>query len=261
MNPPILVLIDLNEESRAVRAKKIKEAVKKDDRFLLCETTEKLPLDLQFRLDDQTMNVELKDFTGDHQSDFLASLEGHLYEQILTARELGDPVAIVVLGGDPEFAQAAAKSAFSRGFRGKAAVDKIFEYSSMADGFEANCVGLNIPVWHFSDNPYKRLLSRVRKILQGGDLTGFRPAPAEGERKAVGLSMLIGNGIGPAKATSILEKFRIVLEPIQEDTYLNDCEGIGPKLAELAGRSMEVPTDLIFRPKERKARTGKAKAK
>jgi hypothetical protein len=104
------------------------------------------------------------------------------------------------------------------------------------------------------------MLLRVRKILQGGDLTGFAPAPAEGERRAVGLSILAGRGIGPTKAGAILQKFQLVLEPYEDDCYLTDCDGIGEVLAMQLFNSHDILIDSMYvlRPKPRKSR---AKAK
>jgi ribosomal protein S13 len=97
------------------------------------------------------------------------------------------------------------------------------------------------------------MLLRVRKILEGGDLSCFRPSTAEGERKAVGLALLIGNGIGPARSESILEKFNLTLQAKNPDTYLSDCKGIGPKLAFIIQESFDLPPDMTMRPKARKA--------
>jgi hypothetical protein len=228
---PILASIDTNEAHR-YRAERFRKALRVDGHFLLGKV-KNLSHDMRFQWEGQTLNIELKDFTGDYQSDYVASIinqEGRLYQQVLTGRELQDPLIIVVLGGDTEIASAIAETVFSRGFQGQAAKDKIIEYTQMVEDFEANCEGCNIRVWRLKENPYGRMLLRVRKILEGGDLSCFRPSPADGERKFVGLSLLIGNGIGPARSQSILEKFNLTLEPKKPDTYLNDCDGIGPKL-------------------------------
>ena len=118
--------------------------------------------------------------------------------------------------------------------------EKLMEYFRMVEGFEANCIALNVQVWRLKTDPYKRMLLRVRKILEGGDLSGFAPAPDEGERQAVGLSILAGRGVGPKKARAVLEKFMIELAPrgdcVDDDgelccPVLEDVPGIGPKLA------------------------------
>jgi hypothetical protein len=101
------------------------------------------------------------------------------------------------------------------------------------------------------------MLLRVRKILEGGDLTGFAPAPADGERRAVGLSILAGKGIGTTKAAAILEKFQLILEPWTDDCYLTDCTGIGEKLARQLGDSKNIAVDcrhVLRPPKPKKAR-------
>jgi ribosomal protein S13 len=101
------------------------------------------------------------------------------------------------------------------------------------------------------------MLLRVRKILEGGDLTGFAPAPANGERQAVGLSILAGKGIGPAKARAILGKFWIELAPATAENYLTDCDGIGRKLAMSIASQIHIGGDHAVRPKKQKAEVPK----
>jgi hypothetical protein len=255
---PILVSIDTNEAHRP-RAERFRKALVADRQFLLGKA-KSLSHDLRFQQEGQTLNVELKDFTGDCQSDYVASIinqEGRLYQQVLAGRERQDPLIIVVLGGDLEVASAIAKMVFSRGFQGQEAEDKIIEYTQMVESFEANCEGCNIRVWRLKENPYGRMLLRVRKILEGGNLSCFRPSPADGERKLVGLSMLIGNGIGPARSQGILEKFDLTLEPKKPDTYLSDCKGIGPKLASVIQESLNLPHEVAARPKTQKSGRGR----
>jgi len=252
---PILVSLDTNEAHRP-RAMHTRKSVEADEHFRLWKV-KNLSHDIRFQWIDRAVNIELKDFTGDHQSDYVASIinpEGRLYKQVLTGRELQDPMIIIVLGGDSDVASAIAKAVSGRGFRGLEAADKITEYTDMIESFEANCEGCNIRMWRLKENPYGRMLLRVRKILKGGDLLGFRPSPAEGERKLAGLSLLIGNGIGPARARSILERFNLILEPKKPDTYLNDCNGIGPKLALTIQEALDLPHDVTIRPKSRKVR-------
>ena len=154
---------------------------------------------------------------------------------------MGEPLVIVILGDDQDVAKAIAKSVFSRGHSGNSAAEKIAEYSAMVDGFEANCIALGVPVWRLREAPFKRLLLRVRKLLEGGDLSGFAPKPADGERQAVGLSILAGRGVGPKMAANILERYNLCL--ILRDGYcgdLEDCDGIGPKRAETIRKNLEV---------------------
>ncbi len=252
---PILVSLDTDEAHRS-RAARLRRSIQVDGHFLLGKV-ESLSHDMRFQQDGQALNIELKGFTGDHQSDYVASIinqEGHLYQQVLTGRELQNPLIIVVLGGDAEVSSSIARTVFSRGLQGQEAEDKIIEYASMVEDFEASCEGYNIRVWRLQENPYGRMLLRVRKILEGGDLSCFRPNPADGERKFVGLSVLIGNGIGPARSQSILEKFDLTLKPKKPDTYLTDCRGIGQRLASVVQKSLNLPLEITTRPKMGKVR-------
>jgi hypothetical protein len=255
MIPPIRVFLDINEAHRA-RAKKIKAAILKDGHFLL-ERPKSCPFDLSFQWEGKTINVELKDFTGgiESQSDYVSSIvnqSSHLYRQILRGRELQDPLIIVVLGDDAEVVQAATNIVLNRGLRGQEAENRICEYLSMVQNFEAACIGMNISVWHLKIDPWMRMLLNVREILQAGELTSFRPRPDAGERQAVGLSLLCGKGLGPARSHGILEKFNISLLPKQPDTYLDDCPGIGPKLAAIVQDALFVNPDYVRRPKGKK---------
>ena len=235
---PILVSLDPNEAARP-RAKYVREAVADDEHFY-SPIGEKasLPFDLRFIQEGKTLHIEIKDFTGDGNSDYLSSiLSGHLWEQCLAAQELGEPMIIAVLGDDRDVNEAI-KTAASRNHRVDA--KKLFQYFQMVDGFEANCMGLGIQVWRLKTDPWKRLLLRVRKILEGGDLAGFAPSPAEGERRAVALSILAGDGIGATKAKNILQKFDLCLRPKIAIGCLEDCDGIGPKLASTIRKNLEV---------------------
>ena len=271
ISPPILVSMDPNEAARP-RAKYVREAVADDEhfyspigekaslpfdmRFYFHQECENLQKDVNCEPCDQgpcefgkTLHIELKDFSEEGNSDYLASiLNGHLWEQCLAARELGEPVIIAVLGDDHDIQKAIRKAA-GEGRKGKSRsfdINKFEQYSRLVDGFEANCLGLGTQVWHLGYNQFPRLLLRVRKILEGGDLSGFAPSPAEGERQVVGLSILAGRGVGTTKAKAILEKFKLVLMPRDEDSYgyedicLEDCSGIGPKLAATIRKNIEV---------------------
>ena len=233
--------IDSNEAMRP-RADLIRKAIETDRHFKEIPPDEPIPFDLEFWTEDNIENaihVELKDFTGDNHSDYLGSiLSGHLWGQCLAAREIGEPFVIAVFGDDNDVGAAIRKAA-SRKHR----MDpkKLMQYYEMVEGFEANCIGLGIPVWRLKTDPWKRLLLRVRKLLEGGDLSGFCPKPADGERQTVGLSILAGRGVGPKMAANILERYNLCL--VLKDGFcgdLVDCEGIGPKRAETIRKNLEV---------------------
>ena len=274
----ITVSLSPNEAMRP-RAAKILAAIRADERFVEGQS-EELPFDLRismgktecvedsigcqaFLKSEKVFHVELKDFSEDNGSDYLSSiLNGHLYEQILAAREAHSPVAVVVIGDDNDVGAAIRKAASHDQGGHRVDPKKLMEYYRMVEGFEANCIALGVPVWRLKTDPYGRLLLRVRKILEGGDLTGFAPAPAEGERQAVGLSILAGRGIGPTKAGAILEKFMICLLPKRDDNFLVDCAGIGEKLAMQLFHSKTISVDCCHvcrPPKPRKSRAKAAK--
>jgi hypothetical protein len=269
MTPPISVSISFNEDM-GQRGERVRKAIAEDERFKLVEGGQEPPFDLQFQAGGdcppkcqffdgckeasgkvlncnqwtpiKSLHVELKDFSEDGNSDYLGSiLNGHLWQQILVARELQVPLIIVVLGDDNDVG-AAIRKASGHGNQGhRVDPEKLMEYFRMVEGFEANCIALNIHVWRLKTDSYKRMLLRVRKILEGGDLSGFAPAPANGERLEVGLSIIAGRGVGPKKAASVLERFNVCLRPKDGFTGgLAGCKGIGPKLDEKIRKSIEV---------------------
>lgn len=182
------------------------------------------------------LDVEIKDFTGEGNSDYLASiLNGHLWDQVTRAT---GPYVVCVLGDDNDVGAAIRKAA-SRNHR----MDpkKLMQYYEMVEGFEANCIARGVQVWRLKTDPFRRLLLRARKILEGGDLSGFCPKPAEKERMEVGLSILAGRGVGPKMAANILQRYNLCLQ--LKDGYcgdLEDVQGIGPKRAETIKRNIEV---------------------
>ena len=192
--------------------------------------------DFGLKLANSILDVELKDFTGEGNSDYLASiLNGHLWDQVTRAK---GPYVVAVLGDDNDVGAAIRKAA-SRNHR----MDpkKLMQYYEMVEGFEANCIACGVQVWRLKTDPFRRLLLRARKILEGGDLSKFAPKPSEKERKAVALSILAGDGIGATKAKSILQKFDLCL--MVKDgclAELEDCDGIGPKLARRIRENIEV---------------------
>ena len=112
------------------------------------------------------LDIELKDFTGDGNSDYLSSiLNGHLWDQVTRAT---GPYVIAVLGDDADISSAIRKAA-SRNHR----MDpkKLMQYYEMVEGFEANSIARGVQVWRLKTDPMKRLLLRARKILAGCDLS------------------------------------------------------------------------------------------
>ena len=242
----IHVSIDGNEAMRP-RAEAIRKAITSDPHFKEIPPVEPMPFDLEFWSEGditKALHVEIKDFSEAGNSDYLSSiLSGHLWEQCQAAREIGEPFIIAVLGDDADISSAIRKAAGhgQKSKHGSFDLTKFKQYADMVDGFEANAIGCGIRVWHLGYNQFPRLLLRARKILEGGDLSGFCPKPADGERQAVGLSILAGRGVGPKMAANILQRYNLCL--ILKDGYcgdLTDCVGIGPKRAETIKKNIEV---------------------
>lgn len=259
----ILVELDSNEAGSS-RAKSLALAVNEDPRFELVGFAE-LDVDVCFSLDvekttciedsigcqafvkstvTKSLQIEIKDFTGkkEDNSDYLNSiLSGHLKDQVLAMRENQIPARVLVLGDDPDVLAAIQKVVTPR-YRGEEARRMISTYWNLIIDFEANSEALNIPVWYIRSSPWKRVLSRVDKLLSGPDRLLTRPAPAENDRQIAALAMLLGSGVGPAKAKAILEKFNLKLEAKEDsnDEQLLSCPGIGPTLAARIREKIEV---------------------
>jgi hypothetical protein len=191
--------------------------------------------------------VELKE-----PADYVASAlspTGHLYEQYLAMAEAGQHGMILVLGGDVEVSRAILESLNTR-YEGPELIDQAVSYEKRLIHFESSCESLGCPVERWLSMPYTRLLSRVATRLVGkASLMDYRPRPSEEERQVAALTMLLGNGIGPSKAAAILGKFQICLRPTEFAMMMNkpsrwmsleDCSGIGPKLADRIRKKIEV---------------------
>ena len=263
-------MIEVRMPSGEAREPKLRQALEKDKqaRFMWSGNSSEIPGDVQFRADptiiheypyshrENVFNLEIKDFTGkaDDTSDLLGSiLNGHGLLQTWKLRKSGQPCAFCILGNEEDLKNACLKSAYHRGLKGEEAVDLCITYENMVFDFEAKCRGQNIEFWWLKSTPWKRILSNVYYILTESDLSRYAPKPMRGEEQAVALSILCGDGIGPTKGKSILEKFQICLEPKQPCTFLTDCPGIGEKLAESVAKAIKINPDMINRPKVKKA--------
>lgn len=244
---PIQVFMPAGEAREA----KMRAAIEADKqgRFAWGGNSSELPGDVRFQDGDKALNLELKDFTGKggENSDLLGSiLNGHLLLQTYKLRKDGNPCAVVPLGSEEDMKNACMKSAYSRGKRGDAATDLMVTHENMVWDFEANCRGQNIGFWWMKSVPFRRILSNAHKILTKADLSRYAPKPMEGEEKAVALGILAGDGIGPKKALAVLRNYDIRLCPKKSwgpdgwNGVLEDCDGIGPKLASRIRQNIEV---------------------
>ena len=183
-----------------------------------------LDVDLQFKrtwevsdtgLEDSIFNVELKECSDYLQSAF--GNTGHLYQQILSMRESGHPGMVLVLGGDAEISAAIKDSVYSRYHKPQEIAWNIDSMEDRLIDFEANCEALGVPVRRWSTRPWRKLLSTVHKVLHGGNLTGYRPRPAENEREVVAASLMFP-GMGPTLLAPIMEEYSLMLVPKRDDS-------------------------------------------
>jgi ERCC4-type nuclease len=232
----IQVRADSNESGNS-RMAKLGLALADDPRFEWAGY-DSLDVDLQFRktwevsddrLGDSIFNVELKE-----PADYIASAlspSGHLYSQVLSLRESGHPCMILVLGGDDEVHEAIKDSLVTR-YRGKELGFQISSYGDRLIDFESQCEALGCPVRRWRSLPWKRLLSTAHKILTGGNLTGYRPRPADGERELIAAATLF-KGIGPETCKTLLEDYSLKFVPRSNKVRsLDELPGIGPKRAQ-----------------------------
>lgn len=228
----IKVLVSPNEVP-SDRYKQLFSVIQRDNRFSI-ESCSTIPVDIRFESNGIIFDVELKE-----PQDYVSSIfNGHLYEQILSLRENGNRSAIVVLGGDEDIATSVLSA-----IRGHVAPKKrhemISNYTARIRDFEANCFAIGVPVMRWKRSPWERILSTAHKVLTGGSLLPYLPKSPDGERLIAATCMAIP-GIGPIRAKAVLEKFRWELRPMEEGIELEDCKGIGQKMAEQIRKSLNL---------------------
>jgi len=240
MQERIAVSISPNERG-SDRAKHLALAISEDNRFMMPEFKE-IEVDVQFSLNRgwgeygppkvvfqepiDYFNVELKECSDYVQS--ALGKDGHLYQQVLTMREAGHPAMILVLGDDTDVNMAVKDSLVTR-YRGKELAYELASYSSRLYDFEAQAYSLGIPVMRWKASPWKRLLSHAHKILMGGDLLGYRPRPAMGERELCAAATLF-KGIGPEIMKHVLSEYQLGFVPRGDyATPIEELPGIGKK--------------------------------
>lgn len=217
-----------SNEAGSKRAAGLALALADDPRFEW-KGYEQIPVDLQFSLGDACFNTELKEV-----SDYIASAlgpSGHLYQQVLTMRELGHPCMVLVLGSDEDITNAI-KDATKTRYKGQERQYQIGSYNDRLINLESNSEALGVHVVRWKASPWKRLLSLVHKTLTGGNLTSYRGKPANGERALVATAMLLGNGIGCKVLEPVMDHYDLMLVPKGEPVPVVSLPGIGNKRAE-----------------------------
>jgi len=189
-----------------------------------------------YETDDRRFVVELKT-----PQDFVSSvLSGHLFSQVLSIRENGDPGIVVVLGTDVEIEKVIVKNttmaAKTGGFK-KPPKELIKSYSDSIRHFESASFAVGVPVFHMDRAPFRRISSMAHKVLESCDaeFMAHKPRPADNERQVAALCVLVP-GVGPEKARALLEKFSLRELSMAAAEDVKIVKGIGDVLA---GRIVE----------------------
>lgn len=197
-----------------------------------------LDVDLEFVLEStgQKFLCEVKEVKDYLQSVFGPA--GHLMDQHLKIREDKMCVGgmILALGGDSEISSAIKESVYSRYHKPQEIAWNIASMEDRLVDFEANAAALGIPVVRWEARPWRRLLSTVHKVLHGGNLTGYRPRPAENEREVVAASLMFP-GLGPTLLAPIMQEYSLMLVPRRDDSRpISTFPKIGKKRLEMLDR-------------------------
>jgi hypothetical protein len=257
----IQVFGDSNESSHG-RLAQLAQAANEDKRFELIGTRE-LVSDLRFEMvcyhgEDlmgheysiSACNVELKDFTGDKNSDFVSSiLSGHAAMQLRAMREAREPGMFLVLGTKKELTESVKKAANNRNrpaqYRRCSNAETKIAYAHIIKDFRRNAFSLGIPTFLMGEDPFfndkgktgfDMLLQYVWKVLCEGNPFAHLPKYSDDERE-IGALIALLDGIGPVRGRAILKDYKLVLAPrCLEIDWKNfnfeDIPGIGPKTAE-----------------------------
>jgi hypothetical protein len=242
MTEKISVMADSNEQGNS-RMAKLALALANDPRFTWGGYAE-LDVDLEFSLDLGFNGHEPKVVFRNNIVKFLCELkepadlltsalgkDGHLAKQVWSIQESGFSGIVLVLGDDRDVYYAAKASLKPRYPDENESEFQIRDYLNRLRDFEANSFSMHVPVFRWKDMPFERLLSTAHKALTGGNLYGYGPRPAEGERELVAASCLF-KGIGHETMKNILEDYQLCFAP--RNGYARPIEeiaGIGKKRA------------------------------
>ena len=204
----IRVTIDSNEQGTE-RAKLLIAAIRKDKRFAFGGYVELEGIDVLFEYDDQLFGVELK-----IAIDFVASiLNGHLYEQVLTARELMLTSIILVLDDLEGIYKATKKAADGRHLRGDDLSHAIASNHMRCKSFRKRAFLNGVPTfWKGNDSgffdtedQYHDLLELVIDYFTDGQMIGFAKKPADDERQIV--CLCTAKGIGEKTGKALIKEY------------------------------------------------------
>lgn len=190
------------------------------------------PADICLLSQTKRIHVELK-----KPNDWVSSvLFGHLYEQVLTLREWGQPAIILILGDTADIYKAIKESASGRGLRGPDIAHVIASNHARCKSFRKRAFLNNIRVFwkgddsgfFDGDDTFEDLLEFALDFFLEGDMIGFRPKPADGERDIAAASMLF-KGIGDESMTNLLKEYDIGFFPKHGARPIEEIPGFGKK--------------------------------
>lgn len=245
MISPINIFGDSNESSHG-RLADLAAATIEDKRFCLKGTSE-LIADLRFENMPWSMNVELKDFTGEGNSDILSSLlSGHAWKQLRDLRQARQPGCFLILGTKKQLRESIQKASSNKNRPGASRsmdsgrLEQV--YANLVKDFRRNCDCLNVKTFMVGEAPwfndqkktvFENLLHYVYKMSIGGDPFSHMPKWSDDELEIGALVDRI-NGLGPVRAAAICQHYGLRLVPKSSQVVdLEDITGIGPKTANL----------------------------
>lgn len=200
--------IDPNErpkDDKSHRINAFKKVIEKDPLFELQDKYRDQIVDLIFEGGNRKkkVNVELK-----MPSDYITSVlgpQGHLWEQVTSMQESGNPSMILVLGSDSDIAQMIyARVDKKHHFKkSKELFHDLVSDQKRVFSFEIRCKCQRIPVEHWAILPWNRLLWTVEKMVVGKySLMDFSPKPAGNNRSVAALKM--AQGVGKSTAETLV---------------------------------------------------------
>ena len=222
------VYLDNNEKS-SDRSNRLILTIAKDDRFRFAGFRDQY-VDILYEKDGRRFAVELKT-----PQDFVYSvLSGHLFSQVLSIRENGDPGMVAVLGTDVEIEKVIVRNCTTRpgsGFK-KPPKELIKSYTDSVRHFESASFAVGVPVLHMDRAPFRRISSIAHKVLDSEDaeFMAHKPRPAGNDRQVAALCVLVP-GVGPEKARALLERFSLKELSGATAEEMKVVNGIGDVLA------------------------------
>ncbi len=235
MSEPILMSISSNEKNTPDRVKDLVAAIDSfHGQIIRIQDDAKQPADIQCKYRGHFCHIEVKDTK--ETNDLWGSKNGHIGDQLVKLIDSGQPAFIVVCGSldevlaeVPTLTTQKTKEGHKTKWAGK--YEQESNKSSLR-ALSADFAGCNVPIHYLSKNrvlSFKWALSYAKNILQGPDPLQWCPRFEGNARRQ---RALLGNGIGPKNAATLIEHFGSIRH-IANAGYeeLMKCPGIGPERA------------------------------